>query len=166
MFAVKREYWHLKTYLVFCHCEKTCSIPASTGGGGRSEPRREGEAVFGTPKMPCKSIQPITRVPSAARCERGAGLSTRDGMRSQANPRCLQLEPKLLSARFGKSELPGRVLAPGIGCAVSPPDSTSFCCTRYRRCRTAAEAVSGQWGGRGKLDMGCGVRLWGKEAPI
>lgn len=128
--------------------------------------------MFVTPKMPCKSIQPVTRVPSAAQCERWAGLSTRDGMRSQANPRCLRLEPKLLSPCFGKSEPPGRVLAPRIGCAVSPPDSTSLCCTRYRRCRMVAEAGNEQrdprqpWEGMGKLDTGCGVRAWGKEAHI
>lgn len=150
MFAVKREYWRLKTYLVFCHCEKTCSIPASAGGGGRSEPRRKDKAVSGAPKMPYKSTQPVTRVPSTARRERWAGLSTRDGMRSQAKPRRLQLEPKLLLPRFAKSELPGRVLAPGIGRAVSPPDSTSLRCRRYRRCRAVAKVVSGTPGSPGK----------------
>ena len=161
MFAVKREYRHLKPYLVFCHCEKTCSIPTSTGGGGRSEPSREDEAVLVTPKTPRKSTQPVLRVPSVARRGRGAGLSTRDGMRSQANPRCLQLEPKLRLPPFGKAEPPGRVRAPGIGCAVSPPDSTSLCCARQRRCCTVAEGSPGKGGE--SWTRAVGSRLGGKK---
>lgn len=77
-------------------------------------------------------------------------------MRSQANPRCLPLEPKQLSPSFGKSEPPGRALAPGSGCAVPLPTAPAFAA------RDAEDAV-----GRPRLRGGRGwaraVGLGAKE---